>query len=122
MQSDPDVRAAMIEHRLFIAAARDFANAGEGAFRPGYWEYVDLLEAAAALSQSFPASEWHFIRFVNGVEMAEGIGITKAATDAEAISAAVRLCPQAPNTVLVLKSPTFARETAAPIDSISESE
>jgi len=37
-------------HRLFVAAARDFHNAGPDKFKPGYEEYGDLLDAVEALS------------------------------------------------------------------------
>ncbi|WP_375248336.1 hypothetical protein [Sphingomonas sp.] len=38
------------EHRRFIAAARDFYDAGPDKFSPGYEQYGDLLHAAEALS------------------------------------------------------------------------
>lgn len=44
------------DHHNFIAAARDFANAGRDKFNPGYDQYCDLLTAAEALAADCSAS------------------------------------------------------------------
>lgn len=46
---------------------------------------------------------WHFERYVNGVHMAEGVEITRAASEEEAIRKAAALCPKRTGTVLVLR-------------------
>lgn len=46
---------------------------------------------------------WHFERYVNGVHMAEGVKITHAASEEEAIRKAAILCPKRMGTVLILR-------------------
>lgn len=68
---------------------------------------------ALSLNSQLRGDRWEFDRFVDGVEMAEGIAITNAATLEEALQKATRLCPPGRNTVLVLTSmrqPSLNRE------------
>lgn len=61
----------------------------------------ELAAARASANEATRPTAYHFHRFVDGVEMAEGVLIERAPTLEAAIKEAVRCCEKRPMTVLV---------------------
>lgn len=56
-------------------------------------------------TELLPCQAFHFTRYVNGVEMAEGVRVEREKTLGAAVRRAAQLAPKAPGTVLVLNTP-----------------
>lgn len=70
------------------------------------WDRVEHALDTTLAEGSKPCPPFHFTRYVNGVEMAEGVTIEKERTLEGAMQRAAQLAPKAPGTVLVLNTRT----------------